>query len=850
MTGQTIRTVENLSGDDWKILSQATERLERSWQANASGGEPNLILFLSGVSDFALRRRILMELVKIDQEYRWGRGQKKLLEHYLKEWPELEADTQALHELLEAECLTRAGLNELPTEDELRRRLPAIGESVDLEALSAQVDCENLPLSQVVPKLAALKSVGRYQILSEIGSGGMGTVFRAIDPNLDRPVALKIPHIDPKRESEMAAQFQQEARAAAKIKHPNICVIHDVGTADRKPYLVMDFISGQSLEDRLSHGPLAPKEAVAIVSKLADALHCFHQEGLIHRDVKPSNVMLKDNGEPVLTDFGLVQQTYPEAGTTIPESLRGTPAYIAPEILNNKDQPPDARSDVYSLGVLLYHCLAGCPPFQGELTEVLRDVAEGEPPSLRQVCPFIDPGLEIICERAMAKSPGSRFQSAADLAFSLKLWCERPASSRLQLALAIVCGLGFLGATGALIWVLSNPPGTHDGSALDPMAQTVPQTQPQSIAPTEEHLEPKRHVAGAPVPHPGKSEPGGEFENAWVLPLDEKNSGQFSDKIDPASDRDTYFIEAQEPGWIEIFVQPEAPLKVSVTLFDTAQDENLDGKPDNVNTSQSFDGHDYCLMAKEVAMGQRLFLRVESQVARSNGSYKVQVKPLAVGTHVKPGRDIAYKTTEGPPIKSHVLKELQERFAEAPPNNGSVRDAEELRRRLIYLCQIHRGRPEIRQLGRWLNQLPWPEWDEGDLKWIDLTSPGNISKRLTIPPRGTLIIRNRTTEKDMSWLHVVEGWQPGALAFQLIPLEEGVGGYCEVNWGQGSDSFSVSTQPVNSTYYEIFGSAPSNLVNLRVELKRHKDSKVGEYVLLLWQPEDNSHSQAPNKPEE
>ncbi|NLS92871.1 MAG: protein kinase [Planctomycetaceae bacterium] len=266
------------------------------------------------------------------------------------------------------------------------------------------------------------EQLGRYRIISELGRGGMGTVYLAEDTPLGRQVALKIPHFHPKDNPPLLDRFYREARAAAAIEYPNLCPIYDVGQIGDTPYLAMAFIRGQSLFKLLEETrPFPQQEAARIVCKLALAADLAHGRGLIHRDIKPSNVMITREGEPILTDFGLARWLE-RADVKLTHSgvLVGTPAYMAPELLSGDSEAVGASCDIYSLGVVLYEMLTGIVPFRGSLLSVLSQLSkdEAERPSIHR--PDVDAELEAICLKAMAKQPAHRYSSASQLADALE----------------------------------------------------------------------------------------------------------------------------------------------------------------------------------------------------------------------------------------------------------------------------------------------------------------------------------------------------------------------------------------------------------------------------------------------
>jgi predicted Ser/Thr protein kinase len=273
---------------------------------------------------------------------------------------------------------------------------------------------------------------GRYRILKILGQGGMGVVYLARDTQLEREVALKVPHFDAERGPKLLNRFEHEARAAARIHHPNICPIHDVGEIDGKRYLTMAYIDGVPLGRLLRQGKrVTPRQAAHVIRKVALAVQEAHQCGVVHRDLKPANIMIDRRGEPIVMDFGLARRYRSEdAHLTRVGATMGTPAYMAPEQCRGEREALGPACDVYSLGVILYELLAGKPPFTGEdalaiVSKVLLE--EPPPPSARR--PDTDRELERICLKAMAKDVANRYPSAAALAADLKTYLRSGATA-------------------------------------------------------------------------------------------------------------------------------------------------------------------------------------------------------------------------------------------------------------------------------------------------------------------------------------------------------------------------------------------------------------------------------------
>jgi eukaryotic-like serine/threonine-protein kinase len=264
--------------------------------------------------------------------------------------------------------------------------------------------------------------VGRYQVLGRVGSGGMGAVYRARDPELDRVVAVKVPRFQgPAEARELARQrFLREARAAARVRHPNICPLYDVGEHEGAPYAVMAFIDGPSLAEALRQGPMEPARAVRLARKVALALEAVHAEGVIHRDLKPANVLLDRAGEPLLTDFGLARSLAPGEPLTEQGAVMGTPAYMAPEQAAGDLGRVGPWTDVYGLGVVLSRMLAG----RGSAARPAQRTAT---PAGHETLLFpdradLDPALAEVLDRATARRPEDRYQSAGEMADALDRW--------------------------------------------------------------------------------------------------------------------------------------------------------------------------------------------------------------------------------------------------------------------------------------------------------------------------------------------------------------------------------------------------------------------------------------------
>jgi tRNA A-37 threonylcarbamoyl transferase component Bud32 len=265
--------------------------------------------------------------------------------------------------------------------------------------------------------------VGRYRVLERLGAGGMGTVYRAHDPQLDRVVAIKVPLFDvrPNQLEERLQRFQREARAAAQVWHPHVCPIYDVGEHEGQPYVVMAYVEGRPLSARLAAGRFEdPMEAVLVALQLLDALEAVHAKGIVHRDLKPGNILLDAVGRPILTDFGLARPEQSSEQLTSDGVVLGTPSYMAPEQAAGLTEKVGPWTDLYSLGVVLYQMLTGRLPFEGPTLTVLARIMHEAPPPPRGLRPDLDMGLEAVLLKALAKERTARYQSAREFAEALR----------------------------------------------------------------------------------------------------------------------------------------------------------------------------------------------------------------------------------------------------------------------------------------------------------------------------------------------------------------------------------------------------------------------------------------------
>ena len=308
------------------------------------------------------------------------------------------------------------------------------------------------------------QALGPYQLIKTIGTGGMATIYKAYQPGLDRIVAIKVLPEYLLNQPGFIDRFKIEAQAVAKLDHPHILPVHDYGHAQNMPYLVMKYVPDGTLKERLA-GPIDPQQTAAIIRQIAEALDHAHRQGIVHRDVKPSNVLMQDGKWALLTDFGLAKVLTSSSQLTASGASVGTPDYMSPE--QARGDPVDARSDIYSLGVIAYQMLCGDVPFHSETPTgvILKHVLE-PPPSLRAINPKISTATEQVIMRVLAKLPDDRFATAVEFADALERSLDvnvtrvpaqvAPASPRIPLRI----GLGALVvvALAALIAIVVNQP--------------------------------------------------------------------------------------------------------------------------------------------------------------------------------------------------------------------------------------------------------------------------------------------------------------------------------------------------------------------------------------------------------
>src|SRR5437762_864354 len=283
-----------------------------------------------------------------------------------------------------------------------------------------------LPRAKIAAQVAkTLGELGDYELLGEIGRGGQGVVFRARQKSLHRIVALKVIGLGQWATKAHLKRFRLEAEAAARLEHPGIVPIHEVGERDGSCYFSMKFVEGGQLDEVVRRKPMSIRQAAELIGKVARIVHYAHEHRILHRDIKPGNILLDQKSEPHLTDFGLARLVESESTVTRTMEVLGTPSYMAPEQAVGNNAAISSLTDVYGLGAVLYQLLTGQPPFAGGTTyETIKLLLDTEPRSPRLLNPKIDRDLSTICLKCLEKDSQRRYPSALALAEDIERWLK------------------------------------------------------------------------------------------------------------------------------------------------------------------------------------------------------------------------------------------------------------------------------------------------------------------------------------------------------------------------------------------------------------------------------------------
>jgi WD40 repeat protein len=404
-------------------LDQICDQFEAAWNA---GQRPHIEEFLKETSD-PERAVLLRELLALDLDHCRIRDERPNLEAYLLLFTE---DAEWIRGLCREEVPAPKALPDQPQEGETAQVALAQETVQDSHSVGryrvpgpAETDALTLPPRPVVDEAPVLVpgAVPGYEILGELGRGGMGVVYKAWHTPLKRFVALKMILAGGYAGSAELARFRSEAEAAARLQHPGIVQIYEVGEVEGRPFFSLEFVEGGSLAAKLNGTPLPARQAAELVETLARAMHAAHQRGIIHRDLKPANVLLTAEGQPKITDFGLAKQIDNTNGQTQSGAIMGTPSYMAPEQAGGQSKEIGPSADVYALGAILYELLTGRPPFKAAThLDTLLQVVNEEPVPPSRLQPKTPRDLETICLKCLHKEPRKRYTTAADLADDLR----------------------------------------------------------------------------------------------------------------------------------------------------------------------------------------------------------------------------------------------------------------------------------------------------------------------------------------------------------------------------------------------------------------------------------------------
>ncbi len=378
-----------------RSVNAVCERFEDEWR---KGRQPNIESFLGEAADVE-RSVLLGELIALEIELRRERGETPRQAEYRLRFPERE-DVAAEHFLEPRGCFDETAAYSLRPGETSLKHTQATG----------------LP----APDEWAPSDFGKFELLGVLGRGGMGEVYKALQKDLKRTVAIKMIHSVHLGSTELARRFEDEARTAAGFQHPNIVRIFEAGRIQGRAYFAMEYLPGPSLSVVLKEGPLDPKEAARLVAAVAWAVEYLHERKVVHRDLKPANILLDGRGQPCVTDFGLVKLLEEGGNTTASGAVLGTPSHMAPEQAAGRHDRVGPLSDVYGIGAILYSLVTGRPPFlEAGQIETLVQVIEGEPAPPSNLRQGIPKEIEHICMRCLEKDPADRYPSAKSIAQEL-----------------------------------------------------------------------------------------------------------------------------------------------------------------------------------------------------------------------------------------------------------------------------------------------------------------------------------------------------------------------------------------------------------------------------------------------
>jgi eukaryotic-like serine/threonine-protein kinase len=406
----------------------------------------------------------------------WSRGDRISAEEFVRQHQNVGSDEEVLLDVVFAEYVAREELGERPTLEEYVRRFPNLGERLT-RLLSLDEAIRGLPAvdpgaethdPHAAETMAAPRRpteipdetttrIGKYLVVGELGSGGQGKVYRAVHPSLAREVVVKISHLREGVPAEFRDELIREGRLLAELDHPHLARVHDFDFHEGEPFLVMEYVPGANLEQYARQAKLPAERIASLTAKIARALAAVHRKGVVHRDLKPRNIMIDTAGEPRLIDFGLALADSPWSPDSLNEHVVGTLAFMAPEQAVVGTERVGPAADLFALGGVLYFLLTGKPPFKGrDFNEAVAKVAVNDHDRAALDKANAPESLKAICRRLMATMPGDRYASADDAAKAL----ERVATpARRPMWLPIAAAAGLLLVVGSVVtWLAMRTP--------------------------------------------------------------------------------------------------------------------------------------------------------------------------------------------------------------------------------------------------------------------------------------------------------------------------------------------------------------------------------------------------------
>jgi WD40 repeat protein/serine/threonine protein kinase len=423
-----------------RTQTSVAQQLAQLWQ---QGKPPEVRHFLAQAG--MLSAGELLAVLRVDQRQHWLKGEPVPAEHYLEQYPGLQADLEKCLELVYGEYLLREELGQVPSLEEFQQRFPQyrsrLKQQIDLHRALESGTVLDLPgdggsaggavrsskwdAVGAYPAGAGWPVVPGYEIVGELGRGGMGVVYKAWQPGVNRLVALKMVLHGAHAGSAELARFRTEAEAVGRLQHPNIVQIYEVSQQAGRPFFALEYIDGTNLARQLDGKPQPARVAARLIQTLARAVHHVHQRGIVHRDLTPRNVLLTADGTPKITDFGLAKLQVGGPFQTESGSILGTPCYMAPEQAAGKTHEIGPATDIYALGAILYEMLTGRPPFLAETPfDTVLQVRTSDPVPPRRLLGKIPRDLETICLKCLHKEPRKRYASALDLADDLRRYLQ------------------------------------------------------------------------------------------------------------------------------------------------------------------------------------------------------------------------------------------------------------------------------------------------------------------------------------------------------------------------------------------------------------------------------------------